>query len=223
HLPVRLFEVIPGSNLENFTYDYEVAKHIGELLARFHIIADESKLSVTHVPYIAVEHRRGILKEMELLLERSIISKEKAQLVAECLIHSDINETNVLMIEEDGQKKITGLLDFGDVHKSYRIIDIASTVLYLHLSDKQKQGVPSLTNAVLEGYRRVREAPDCTHLITAMKARLSCSLIYGLRTARINLRGGNVDYVLRTQSNGWSVLQELHHEERQKKSAIDDN
>ncbi|KAK6020629.1 Core-2/I-Branching enzyme [Ostertagia ostertagi] len=65
HLPVRLFEVIPGSNLENFTYDYEVAKHIGELLARFHIIADESK----------------------------------------CLIHSDINETNVLMIEKDGQKK----------------------------------------------------------------------------------------------------------------------
>ncbi|PIO65852.1 hypothetical protein TELCIR_12457 [Teladorsagia circumcincta] len=88
-----------------------------------------------------------------------------------------------------------------------QIVDIASTVLYLHLSDKQKQGVESLTNGVLEGYHRVRELPDCTHLITAMKARLSCSLIYGLRTARLNFRGGSLDYVLRTQSNGWSVLQ----------------
>ncbi|PIO73894.1 hypothetical protein TELCIR_04118 [Teladorsagia circumcincta] len=71
--------------------------------------------------------------------------------------------------------------------------------------------VKSLINGVLEGYHRVREVPDCTHLITAMKARLSCSLIYGLRTARLNFRGGSVDYVLRTQSNGWRVLQELHH------------
>ncbi|KAK5982807.1 hypothetical protein GCK32_018982, partial [Trichostrongylus colubriformis] len=105
---------------------------------------------------------------------------------------------------------ITGLLDFGDVHKSFRIIDIASTVLYLHLSDKRNQGVKALANGVLKGYSRVRDTPDCTHLVTAMKARLSCSLIYGLRTARINLRGGNVEYVLRTQSNGWKVLQELN-------------
>ncbi|PIO60548.1 hypothetical protein TELCIR_17954 [Teladorsagia circumcincta] len=198
-------------------------------------------VSVGHIPYIAVEHRRGILKEMKLLLEQSIISKEKAKLVAECLeefdnriakhrelfetglIHSDINETNVLMIERNGHKKITGLLDFGDVHESFRIVDIASTVLYLYLSDKQKQGVESLTNGVLEGYHRVREVPDCTHLITAMKARLSCSLIYGLRTARLNFRGGSVDYVLRTQSNGWSVLQELHHGDWRKINVNDSN
>ncbi|VDL75439.1 unnamed protein product [Nippostrongylus brasiliensis] len=62
----------------------------------------------------------------------------------------------------------------------------------------------------MTGYSRARPLPDCTHLLTAMKARLSCSLIYGLRTARINFRGGDVNYVLRTQSNGWNVLEELH-------------
>nr|CDJ88554.1 unnamed protein product [Haemonchus contortus] len=228
HLPVRLFEIIPGSNLENFTYSSEVIENLGELLAKFHVIADKSKLKVAHVPYIAIEHRRGILKEAELLMERSLISKEKFQLIAECLaefddrigkhrelyeiglIHSDINETNVLMIERNGKAEITGLLDFGDVHESFRIIDIASTILYLYLSDKQKQTLEFLTDGVLKGYQRVRNVPDCTHLFTAMKARLSCFLVYGLRTARMNLRGGNVDYVLRTQSNGWEVLQELH-------------
>ncbi|KAL6735259.1 hypothetical protein Aduo_005717 [Ancylostoma duodenale] len=199
HLPVRVFGVLPGSNLENFTFDPSLVQEIGELLAKFHVIADESRLSVTHVPYIAVEHRRSILNEMELQLKNSIISEERSKLIAECLaefeqriasnhelhevglIHSDINETNLLITEENNVKKITGLLDFGDVHHSFRIVDIASTVLYLHLSDKLHQGVESLARNILEGYRRVRPLPLCTDLLTAMKARLSCSLIYGLR------------------------------------------
>ncbi|EYC25128.1 hypothetical protein Y032_0012g1717 [Ancylostoma ceylanicum] len=190
-LPVRVFGVLLGSNLENFTFEASLVQDIGELLAKFHVIADESKLSVTHMPYIAVEHRRSILNEMELQLKNSIISKERSKLIAECLdeferrvannrqlhevglIHSDINETNLLITEENNKKKITGLLDFGDVHRSFRIVDIASTVLYLHLSDKLQQGVESLTRNILEGYRRVRALPLCTDLLTAMKARLS--------------------------------------------------
>ncbi|KAK5978390.1 KA1 domain-containing protein [Trichostrongylus colubriformis] len=105
YLPVRLFEVIPGSNLENFTYDPDIVEEIGEVLARFHMIADQSKLSVSHVPYIAVEHRRGILKELELLLDRSIISKDNAKLISECLAefdngiakHSEMHEIGMLL------------------------------------------------------------------------------------------------------------------------------
>ncbi|VDP18777.1 unnamed protein product [Heligmosomoides polygyrus] len=175
HLPVRLFEVLPGSNLENFSFEPQLVEDIGELLAKFHVIADESKLSVAHVPYIAVEHRRGILLEAELLHQRSVLSKDKTQLVAECLAEFDDRIAN------SGQEQDIGLLDFGDVHRSFRIVDIASTVLYLHLSDKLNQGVEILAKNLLRGYRRVRPFPDCTHLLTAMKARLSCSLVYGLR------------------------------------------
>ncbi|KAK6736443.1 hypothetical protein RB195_019244 [Necator americanus] len=230
-LPVRVFGVLPGSNLEQFSFDPQLVKDIGELLAKFHIITDESKLSVSHIPYIAVEHRKSILNEVKLQLENSIISQERSQLISQCLeeyedrivrnghqhefglIHSDINETNLLITEINGKKKITGLLDFGDVHHSFRIVDIASTVLYLHLSDKLKQGVRTLARNILEGYCRVRQPSPCTELLTAMKARLSCSLIYGLRTARLNFRGGNVEYILRTQSNGWKILEELHNSE----------
>ena len=39
-----------------------------------------------------------------------------------------------------------------------------------------------------------------------MQARLACSLIYGLRTVRINARGDDPSYILKTQSNGWESL-----------------
>ncbi|KAJ1371629.1 aminoglycoside phosphotransferase domain containing 1 [Parelaphostrongylus tenuis] len=135
-LPVRLFEVLPGTNLENFNFEPELVQEIGRLLAKFHNVVDKSKLSITHVPYIAVAHRQSILKEMELQLEASLISADKAQLIRDCLaefndrignncehneiglIHSDFNETNILVCEEHGKMKITGLLDFGDVHHS---------------------------------------------------------------------------------------------------------
>ncbi|KIH65986.1 hypothetical protein ANCDUO_03685 [Ancylostoma duodenale] len=48
--------------------------------------------------------------------------------------------------------------------------------------------VESLARNILEGYRRVRPLPLCTDLLTAMKARLSCSLIYGLRKAADHIK-----------------------------------
>ncbi|RCN34910.1 hypothetical protein ANCCAN_19248 [Ancylostoma caninum] len=137
HLPVRVFGVLPGSNLENFTFNPSLVQEIGELLARFHVIADESKLSVAHIPYIAVEHRRSILNEMELQLRNSIISEERSKLIAECLaefeqrianncqlhevglIHSDINETNVLITEENKIKKVVYKLS-GNLFRALR-------------------------------------------------------------------------------------------------------
>ncbi|EYC25131.1 hypothetical protein Y032_0012g1718 [Ancylostoma ceylanicum] len=36
-------------------------------------------------------------------------------------------------------------------------------------------------------------------------------LAFSPQTARLNFRGGDVEYILRTQSNGWKVLEELHN------------
>uniref|UniRef100_A0A1I7XDK8 Hydroxylysine kinase n=1 Tax=Heterorhabditis bacteriophora TaxID=37862 RepID=A0A1I7XDK8_HETBA len=86
-----------------------------------------------------------------------MLSMEQASMIRDCfmefeamfqkrehfdtgIIHSDLNETNLLICEKDGDKKISGLLDFGDVHKSFRVLDIAACILYLHLYDKLQQG-----------------------------------------------------------------------------------
>uniref|UniRef100_A0A0K0DMX8 Hydroxylysine kinase n=1 Tax=Angiostrongylus cantonensis TaxID=6313 RepID=A0A0K0DMX8_ANGCA len=89
HLPVRVFEVLPGTNLENFNFEPELIQEIGRLLAKFHVVVDNSGLSVAHVPFIAVAYRRSILKEMELQLNASLISTDEAQLIRDCLAEFD--------------------------------------------------------------------------------------------------------------------------------------
>lgn len=63
-------------------------------------------VSVAHVPYIAVEHRRGILLEAELLHQRSVLSKDKTQLVAECLAEFDDRIANSGQEQDIGMSNI---------------------------------------------------------------------------------------------------------------------
>lgn len=61
---------------------------------------------------------------------------------------------------------------------------------------------------VIQGYLQERDFPklDLGIIPFCMRARLGLSLIYGLRTAYVNYRKVNTDYILKTQSNGWKVL-----------------
>ncbi|CAJ0945483.1 unnamed protein product, partial [Mesorhabditis belari] len=229
-LPVRLFHLLPGRNLENFPFTPELCFQIGALLARIHKCFDAmdvKKTTESHLPFISPENHRCIEREAHVLVAKKMLSKERFDLVKTIfddfrktildnepldygLIHSDINETNVLIEENDGKLEISGVLDFGDMHFSHRVFDIAACVLYLHLSDSQlKQGIPEIEKNILLGYTSQREFREAEKLRSAMRARLACSLLYGLRTARLNVRCSSTEYVLRTQSNGWQVLIEV--------------
>lgn len=87
--------------------------------------------------------------------------------------------------------QITGLIDFGDTHYSLRIFDIAASILYILMdaptTDPKKQW-PSIIKRYLQGYRSIREVRDLQVCQLSMCARLTASLIYGLRTVRINAR-----------------------------------
>ncbi|GMT16278.1 hypothetical protein PFISCL1PPCAC_7575 [Pristionchus fissidentatus] len=223
-LPVRVFYLLPGENLENFDFTPAIVTEVGRTLASVHSSLDSFSHQLTHIPFISPENVQCMKREAEILSQRKLIDGKKKSLVErtfadlderilrrrgefdEGLIHSDFNETNLLI--RNG--KISGVLDFGDMHVSLRLFDVAAAILYLHLSDRLGQSLDSLVSHFLVGYRSIRPftaTPDS--LLTAMRSRLACSLIYGLRTARINYRGGSVDYVLKTQSNGWETLERL--------------
>ncbi|CAJ0581243.1 unnamed protein product, partial [Mesorhabditis spiculigera] len=228
-LPVRLFQLLPGSNLENFQFTPELCRKIGALLAGIHKVFDSmhvEKSQEPHVPFISPENHHCLAREAQILVYKKMLSDERFQLVQRIfkdvqetvldqpqldygLIHSDINETNILVDEVDGETKLTGVLDFGDMHFSHRVFDIGASILYLHLSDKDQIPLEHLEEDILAGYRSVRDFKEQAKIPAAMRARLAGSLIYGLRTARLNVRGGSLEYVLRTQSNGWKVLEEL--------------
>ncbi|GMT02334.1 hypothetical protein PENTCL1PPCAC_24508 [Pristionchus entomophagus] len=223
-LPVRVFKLLPGENLERFDFTPELVTKIGRTLATAHRTLDAFPYKLSHIPFISPENAECMKREAEILYSKNLLDHEKKSLVDktfhsldekilknrstfdEGIIHSDFNETNLLV--EDG--KISGVLDFGDMHISLRVFDVAAAILYLHLSDRMGQSLDDLAANFVAGYRSERtfELPrGC--LLVAMRARCACSLIYGLRTARINYRGGSVDYVLKTQSNGWETLQRL--------------
>ncbi|KHN81060.1 Hydroxylysine kinase [Toxocara canis] len=96
----------------------------------------------------------------------------------------------------DYSMQVKGLLDFGDAHYSYLIFDIAAAILYVLMDTKTNEYDDEwlkLGGWVVNGYETVHTVMDKDMLLPSMRARLALSLIYGLRTARINYRNGNLE------------------------------
>ncbi|PAV61745.1 hypothetical protein WR25_11160 isoform C [Diploscapter pachys] len=198
-LPIRLFQILPGTMLENFPFEPFLVEKVGELLGKFHRITSNFDVQTTHVPFISPLNKNCILREMNLLLEKNFLSQDRFDMAKRALevfeeelnlskdkdfgiIHSDFNETNILIhLNETGDLEITGLLDFGDFHRAPRCLDVGAAILYLHLSDKLNQDIEILKSNLINGYRRERDFDQEDLILPAMKARLACSLIYGLR------------------------------------------
>ncbi|VDM43873.1 unnamed protein product [Toxocara canis] len=228
-LPVRLFEFLNGTKLEDVDYSMQVCNLIGRLLAQFHMVTStfDDDAYRRHIPFLSLENRECCEREMELLFERNLISESQHELLKRTLdifkkkmskmsttmakgfIHSDFNETNILVEISNDEYVVKGLLDFGDAHYSYLIFDIAAAILYVLMDTKTNEYDDEwlkLGGWVVNGYETVHTVMDKDMLLPSMRARLALSLIYGLRTARINYRNGNLEYVLKTQNNGWKVL-----------------
>ncbi len=106
--------------------------------------------------------------------------------------------------------QISCLLDLGDSHYSCRIFDIAIAILYLMLDNCKNNQIDddcwNIGRYIIDGYRYKRTITNqYQHIFLCMCTRLCYSLIYGLRTMRINIRGDS-EYVMKTQSNGWKML-----------------
>ncbi|CAJ0958781.1 unnamed protein product, partial [Mesorhabditis belari] len=228
-LPVRLIRILPGTNLEHFPFDQNTVIRIGRLVGDFHNVMDMIPKAQwhQHIPFIAAENVDCAVKEVEILQKAGFLTPQKSMLVRKVfaelremlneshnmdtgLIHSDINDTNILVEQKEEQLEITGLIDMGDVHCSLRIMDIGATCLYLALGDSSDDKDWSrFPRWFLEGYESVRECADAAKIISGMRARMACSLICGLRAARINYRKEHDAYVLKTQIRGWNMLEQL--------------
>ncbi|MFT7619219.1 MAG: 4-aminobutyrate aminotransferase-like enzyme/Ser/Thr protein kinase RdoA (MazF antagonist) [Planctomycetota bacterium] len=85
-------------------------------------------------------------------LVRERIESARSRIVAQLfelpmqVIHNDLNDYNVLV---DGDQRITGLIDFGDMVHSYRICDLAHSLAYLIL-DREDWG--RLVKDVVDGF-----------------------------------------------------------------------
>ena len=165
---VRLITTVPGTPVEGHVVTEEVAEQVGAAAARtsralrgfFHAAAGSRVLDwdVRTLPAVAAKaQQRGVLPAGDPLLE---VVARVAPSLARCaalpggIHHADITLTNLLVT--DGT--ITGVIDFGDMHHTADVADlaIALTSVLRNTSETQTCTPWELAGATLRGYQRLR-------------------------------------------------------------------
>ena len=122
------------------------------------------------------------------------------------IIHNDLNPSNVLVDEED-PTRVLGVIDFGDIVRSPRIVDVAVASAYL-----LKDGPDALADMLEFVQAYASTAPlDETELGVLVDLTLTRStmtvLITHWRAARYP---ENREYILRNETRARTLLEALH-------------
>jgi 4-aminobutyrate aminotransferase-like enzyme/Ser/Thr protein kinase RdoA (MazF antagonist) len=218
----RLVTVVPGEILEGTSLTVALAEQVGALAARtsvalqgfFHPAAGGRGLDwdVRRLPdVVAGALASGVLdaaREPVLagLPERVGDSLRACAALPSGVQHADVTLTNVLA--HDGQ--VTGVIDFGDVHHTARVADLAVTLTaVLRNSGPQDVGLWDLAGAVLRGYqRRSPLAPDEVAVLgDLVLARLAVSTL--ISRTRAAEHTDNLTYITQYDDANARVLGEL--------------
>ncbi|MCD4533437.1 aminotransferase class III-fold pyridoxal phosphate-dependent enzyme [Nocardioides sp. cx-169] len=219
----RVVTVVPGEILEGAVVTSSLAEQVGELAARtsvalqgfFHPAAGGRGLDwdVRRLPDVV----RGALVSGVLdpvrepvlagLPDRVAGSLRACPALPSGVQHADVTLTNVLA--HDG--RVTGVIDFGDVHHTARVADLAVTLTAVlrNSGPRHEAGLWDLAGAVLRGYQRRQplQAEEVEVLGDLVLARLAVStLISRSRAAR---HTDNVAYITQYDDANARVLAEL--------------
>ncbi|MEV4596816.1 aminotransferase class III-fold pyridoxal phosphate-dependent enzyme [Amycolatopsis sp. NPDC049253] len=157
----RLITLLPGSPLEGGPLDPDLAAQVGAVAARvsvalqgfFHPSAGRTLMwDIRRMPEVlaAAGIATGRLGE---LAERVAPALAATATLPSGVQHADVTLTNVLA----ARASVTGVIDFGDMHHTAAVADLAVTLTsVLRLSGGDADRLWRLTDAVLRGYQRHR-------------------------------------------------------------------
>jgi hydroxylysine kinase len=120
------------------------------------------------------------------------------------VIHNDINPHNII-VSADNQKRVTGIIDFGDIILAPRINDLAVALSYqVGLTDGLER-----TAAFIAGYGRevALSPPELDTLLPKILARLAMTV--AITTHRAAASPGHAVYILRNRPVSIAGLQRL--------------
>jgi 4-aminobutyrate aminotransferase-like enzyme/Ser/Thr protein kinase RdoA (MazF antagonist) len=196
----RLITLLPGTPLEGAQIDAELAAQVGATAARvsvalqgfFHPAAGRRLIwDVRRMPEVLAASGIGRAD----LAERVAPAIAAIATLPAGIQHADVTLTNVLA--DAGQ--VTGLIDFGDMHHTAAVADLAATLTsVLRRSDNPWQN----TEAVLCGYQRHRPLSEAEVAVLGelVIARLLTTL--AVSATRRGPHADNVRYI--TQYDGTS-------------------
>jgi len=121
------------------------------------------------------------------------------------VVHNDLNPHNVL-VDNPARSRITGILDFGDLVRAPRAIELATAAAYqIHDRTRGWQDVTAMARGYHAAYPLSRDELRLVPVLIAMRAALSVAI------NRDAVRAGrdNSDYLMRNVTRAASALETL--------------
>uniref|UniRef100_H3C4A0 Hydroxylysine kinase n=1 Tax=Tetraodon nigroviridis TaxID=99883 RepID=H3C4A0_TETNG len=123
------------------------------------------------------------------------------------LIHGDFNDLNLLVLPDDnGGHRISGILDFNDLHLACSVYELAICIMYLMLEHPNPMVVGGLVLAGWETVLPLNQAEkDCLYVLVMSRFCQSCLLA----RHEVILHPENAEYLMTTSKTGVSILRQL--------------
>ncbi|RYB93730.1 aminotransferase class III-fold pyridoxal phosphate-dependent enzyme [Nocardioides oleivorans] len=187
----RLITTVPGDGLEGQVVTEDLAEQAGAIAARvaqalggfFHPAAGARDLDwdVRRLPAVAASLPAG--DPLLSVVDRVSPALERCAALPGGIHHADVTLTNLLVT--DGV--VTGVIDFGDMHHTADVADLAVTLTSVlrNTSETQVCSLWELAGATLRGYQRLRPlAPEEVEVLGELVlSRLALSAIISGRRA----------------------------------------
>ena len=203
----RLITLLPGQPLEGGPLDADLAAQVGAIASRvsvalqgfFHPAAGRSLLwDIRRMPEVVASSGIGMAE----LVDRVRPALAATATLPSGIQHADVTLTNVLAA--DGV--VTGVIDFGDMQHTARVVDLAATLTSVL---RRSDDLWRLTEAVLRGYQRQQllSTAEVAVLGELVIARLLTTL--AVSAMRRGAHADNLRYITQYDSTSRRVLEVL--------------
>ncbi|KAM9848886.1 hydroxylysine kinase [Aulostomus maculatus] len=215
---VRLLTYLPGTVIAKAPLSPELLYEIGKIVARMDTFLQQMEhpqlgilerenfiWSLSNIPlleaYISVVDGDPLQETVKSVIHQYKTSvAPKYSSFRKCINHGDFNDLNVLVQpDERNGYRISGILDFGDLHSGYYIHELAITITYMMMEHPNPIEVGGY---VLAGWESVfslnEEEKDCLYILVL--SRLCQSLV--LARHFVTLFPENKEYLMISQKKG---------------------
>ncbi len=217
---VRVLSYLDGTPLDRIDSTAAEREKVGAILARLRLaMADfahphdgrEIAWDVKHLPKLAYLSESITDPRKRDLLDRGIARFRALEpTLRTCrsqVLHNDFSRSNIV-IDRARPEFVTGVIDFGDVVRTYIVIDV-STALLNQLDPEGGDAMFDRGRDVLRGYLAVADLTETElallpHLVMARV--IARALITTWRAARFP---DNEPYIMRNTHQGWAQLETL--------------
>lgn len=157
------------------------------------------------LPYLADARLRSLADSRFCSFERDVLPR--LQRMRRQVVHNDLNPSNIL-VHPDQPERLTGVIDFGDLVDSFRVVDVAVAAAYqLRYSDDPFDAVKEFVAA----YHRENplDAGEIDLLFGLIGTRLALSTV--ITAWRAGLHPENREYILRNANVNAELLRRFEH------------